>query len=151
MNVKEIEFIFPEMHISRSAITKGDLVPLHTHSGKYGFVYILQGRCKIVNYFIDREENELFHLTLVEDKEYSDHEYTIISGKNNVHSILALEDSLILDAFSEKPSDGHIQQFLKVIEKVDGDKQVIAKKISVAEADIPKHLLEKTIEQVLIE
>lgn len=148
--LEEIEFLFPNMHVTRSSIQKGDLVPLHIHSNKYGFVYVLRGRCQITNYSIIRHEESSYLLKLISDQEYTNDQYTIVSRKNNVHSILALEDTTFLDIFTVDSSDETIQQFLKITNEVKNQDAFIAKSISISEANIPKHLLGKIFKRIEI-
>jgi len=143
LSLEEIEWLFPNMHITRSSLKKGDLVPLHAHSGQNGFIYLLAGSCQIATYHSKEQLDGTYHLSLDSDKIYKQHDYALITAGKNVHSILALEDCMILDSFSVFKSHEVIQKFLKVVQKNINSISMIAEVISLEEAQIEKHLLEK--------
>lgn len=150
INLEEIEWFFPKMQVARSLMRKGDFVPLHNHGGRYGIVYILSGRCQITNYSVIKKQNSHYVLQLISDREYIDNQFTLISKKNNVHSILALEDTLFLDAFTVKKSREFFQEFLEIIGKAKKPKHALAKVISLQDANISQHLLDKECTQIEI-
>lgn len=148
--LEEIEFFFPDMQVTRSSLFKGDVVPLHNHGNRYGIVYVLKGRCQIANYAVVEKKETSYILELIEDKEYTDNQFTIISQKNNVHYIQALEDTTFFDVFSVEKSREFFQEFLKITHTVEGTNQIIAEVITLEEANIAKHLLEKKCTEVEI-
>ena len=72
-------------------------------------------------------------------KIYGDHDYAFVTKKDNVHSIKALEDTLILDVFSVQQNSENVQKFLRVVE-IKGD-VLVTVPITVEEAEVSPRLL----------
>ncbi len=137
---EEKEYIFPKMHVTMTRIAAGDIVPLHDHAGQDGFLFIASGELRIKTY--SALEGSPFLLKLVSDKIYGPGDYALVTSKNNVHHIEALKESEIVDAFSVTPQQ-HVQSFLKVTGQTKSEDAFIAERISVEEANIAPHILEK--------
>lgn len=136
--LKNFEIYFPQMQVDRSSMKQGEYVPIHTHGGHFGFLYIISGSL-LIETFAAKQEGDKFHLKLQHSKVYNAHDYAFVTQEHNVHSIKALEDSLILDVFSVKQNNGNFQEFLKVIENLEDT--LVTTAISVEEADVSQRLL----------
>lgn len=136
--LKNFEIYFPQMQIDRSFMKKGEHVPIHTHGGYFGFLYIISGSL-LIETFESKQVEDKFHLKLQHSKVYNAHDYAFVTKEHNVHSIKALEDSLILDAFSVTQNSENIQKFLKVIDTKENT--LITTSISVEETDVSPRLL----------
>lgn len=154
-SLEQIEFQYPDMLVTRSSLKKGDEVPLHAHSNHYGFVYVLSGRCEITTYSVLEQQEDRFQINLVSHKEYKPNDFAVISKRDNVHRIVALEDTVFLDAFSSKPGAGIFQQFLSVIpsgleaaSKPETDSPLITTRVIPLEEAGIQHLLDVPCKQV---
>ena len=137
-HLENFEIYFPQMQVDRSAMQKGEYVPIHTHDGHFGFLYILSGSVLIETY-ASQQVDDKFYLELQHAKIYGDHDYAFVTKKDNVHSIKALEDTMILDVFSVQQNSENVQKFLRVVE-TKGD-VLVTVPITVEEAEVSPRLL----------
>ncbi len=143
--LKNFEVYFPQMQVDRSSMKKGEYVPIHTHGGHFGFLYIVSGSL-LIETFESKQEGNRFQLKLQHSKVYNVHDYALVTKEHNVHSIKALEDSLILDVFSVEQNSEYVQNFLKIVESHENS--LVAMPISLEEADVSPRLL--TVETLYI-
>lgn len=136
--LKNFEIYFPQMQVDRSSMKQGEYVPIHTHGEHFGFLYIISGSL-LIETFEAKQVADTFHLQLQHSKVYNAHDYALVTKKHNVHSIKALEDSLILDVFSVTQNSENIQNFLKIVETRQNS--LVAVPISIEEADVSPRLL----------
>ena len=130
-HLENFEIYFPQMQVDRSSMQKGEYVPIHTHGGHFGFLYILSGSVLIETY-ASQQVDDKFYLELQHAKIYGDHDYAFVTIK-------ALEDTLILDVFSVQQNSENVQKFLRVVE-IKGD-VLVTVPITVEEAEVSPRLL----------
>lgn len=137
---EEKEYIFSKMHVSMSSLLKGDVVPLHDHGNQEGFLFIASGKVRIKTFAIQKTDVIVLHP--VSDKIYEAGEHALVTVKNNVHSIEAVETSEIVDVFSVTP-DQNIQNFLKIVSESGVKNSLVARFATLDEVNIAPHILEK--------
>lgn len=114
------ELYYDSMQVDRSIMKKGEVIPIHHHSVKEGFLYFLSGQCLIKTYSCTQEDGR-FLLRLASEKRCSVNDYVVVTSQYNVHSIEALEDCIILDAFAVDKEKRPFQNFLTLAgEVLDG-------------------------------
>lgn len=98
---KIIKHLIQNLEIVKIILDKGEIIPPHNHPGKSGFLYMVKGKCKIKHYEIISDDKTNVVFKLVDETTLKKDEQSVLTSKrNNIHSIEALEKSVILDSFA---------------------------------------------------
>jgi len=132
---------YPNMRVSRFSLKVGEKIPLHVHQNQFGLAYLIQGRCLVTSYVVNKTNDDLFLLTLDKKQELLQHSYCILTPQVNAHEIYAHEDSIFLDIFAPGNNGERISDYLKVVSDKNGS-QLTAIKMSSEETKLlASHLL----------
>lgn len=143
-----IEFYFPGMKVSRMFIKKGDYIPLHGHPNQHGLLFVLEGRCSIKKYQFKSKEDQCVKIQLIDERILMKDDYSVITPKENIHTIIAEEDTSLLDIFSPGKKEGRLSEYFKILSEDKNNINLVVESIDISKvemADYLKHSLKDTI------
>jgi len=139
--LENFDYHFPNMRLGRFTLKAGEKISIHIHSGQFGFVYLLKGKCVLFTYKVDEIDNGLLELNLDSKETIVTDAYSIMTPKKNAHLIEAVEDSIFLDIFAPGKSGGErLSDYLDIIKSEQNDSRLIARTISTEYAQLPESL-----------
>ena len=95
-------------------MAKNSFFPLHDHPNKVVCTGVLYGKLKYLN--LNQQEKNLYTLFKKSTAKASDVQFCTQTSRN-IHSMLALEDSIIIDIFIPNYSDDDDSNIFKVLKK----------------------------------
>lgn len=105
------------LHVARFRLNAGSILPLHDHPERTGLICVLKGKCQLKSYDIDHTDDDFYYLKQKTNKAMHESEISYLTeSENNLHSILALEDSLIYDVFTPPYPDEDITTYFDILE-----------------------------------
>lgn len=139
-SLENIALNYPNMRVHRITLKAGEEIPIHMHTGQFGFMYLLCGKCRLTTYSIEELRDEQFMLTLDSNHEIIAHDYATLTPYLNAHQIHAIEDSVFLDIFAPGKDEGKLSDYLEIISSEQNSSRIIGRKMSIEDVKLPDTL-----------
>lgn len=136
--------IINNLHVARFNLNKGSKLPLHDHPDKTGVIYMLEGKCRIKSYHIEKQVLHITYLKLVKDRVLEKDEYDFLTPEvNYIHSFEAVEDCRMWEVFSPPyPVDEEETTYYQIYKIDEETGFFMANQVSVYDVEFPPEFME---------
>lgn len=93
----------PNLEIVKIELDAGEIIPVHDHPERSGFLHVIKGKLDVTFYEIVKQDGDKLLFKATGQKQLVAGDESILTPtQNNIHTIEAIEDSIMLDSFSPK-------------------------------------------------
>lgn len=148
--IPDATYYFPGMRITQFLIKKGDKIPLHGHPDQYGLLFVLEGKCSIKKYKILSRDDERYTIQIIDERVLINNEHSVITPVNNIHTLVAEEDTKLLDIFAPGVASGRLSEFLKILSEDDSNNYLTVAPIDISLVEMADYLKDSHGHKIII-